>query len=279
MNFTLDDFIKWAIAEDLGDGDHTTLATIDHHAHGKARLLVKESCVIAGIELANHIFHYYDKDIVFNAFAKDGDKLQPGQTAFEIEGKIHTILSMERLVLNCMQRMSAIATYTYSLKEKIKHTKTKLLDTRKTTPLNRYIEKWAVRIGGGYNHRMGLYDMIMIKDNHIDFCGGIDKAIQKVKEYQQKMQINLPVVIEARSQEDVNEILRIGYVQRILLDNFTPGQIAEAVKIIDGRMETEASGGINEENIVEYAESGVDYISVGALTHHIQSIDLSLKAC
>ncbi len=153
------------------------------------------------------------------------------------------------------------------------------MDTRKTTPLNRYIEKWAVRIGGGYNHRMGLYDMIMIKDNHIDFCGGIDKAIQKVKEYQQKMQINLHVVIEARSQEDVNEILRIGYVQRILLDNFTPGQIAEAVKIIDGRMETEASGGINEENIVEYAESGVDYISVGALTHHIQSIDLSLKAC
>jgi nicotinate-nucleotide pyrophosphorylase (carboxylating) len=277
-SFDLKQAIAHFFAEDVGNGDHTTLATIPSNATGNARLLVKENGIIAGVELAEKIFHHLDKDFKITTYIKDGANITKGDIAFEVEGNIQKILQAERLVLNCMQRMSGIATYTNFLNSKIEGLQTKLLDTRKTTPGFRYFEKWAVKIGGGENHRFGLYDMIMIKDNHIDFAGGIKPAIQKAKNYLKEKNLNLKIEVEARTLQHVKEIMHEGGVDRIMLDNFTPEKLKEAIIIINKQYETEASGGITEENIRAYAESGVDYISVGALTHQIKSLDLSLKA-
>lgn len=274
----LDYLIELSLFEDIGDGDHTSLSCIPLNRKGKARLLVKENAVIAGIDIAKRIYEIYDNSLVLNTMVKDGDKVKTGDIAFTVEGNIHSILSTERLVLNFMQRMSGIATHTNRLVSLIDGLNTKILDTRKTSPCLREIEKMAVRIGGGTNHRKGLYDMIMIKDNHIDFCGGIEKAILSTIDYLNTTGKVLAIEIEARSLTDVNEIIRVGQVQRVMLDNFTPVLLAEAVKIIGGRFETEASGGINEANIRAYAETGVDFISIGALTHRLISTDMSLKA-
>lgn len=275
---TIDQIIASAFAEDLGDGDHTSLACIDADKVGKAKLLVKEKGIIAGVELAKKIFDFADKNLVVQVFINDGTEINPGDIVLEVSGSELSILRSERLVLNFMQRMSGIATATYYLNQLIKHTNAKLLDTRKTTPLLRELEKMAVKIGGGENHRFGLYDMILLKDNHIDFCGGITKAIEKTHQYLKEKNKNLKIEVEARSLQDVKEILTLGGIQRIMLDNFTTGKLKEAVELINGKFETEASGGINETNICAYAETGVDFISVGALTHHIKSLDLSLKA-
>jgi nicotinate-nucleotide pyrophosphorylase (carboxylating) len=277
-SFDLNQAIAHFLAEDVGNGDHTTLATIPADKIGKAQLMVKENGIIAGVELAEKIFLYLDKDFKITSFIKDGEPIEKGQIAFQVEGNIQKILQAERLVLNCMQRMSGIATYTNFLNSKLKGLHTKLLDTRKTTPGFRFFEKWAVKIGGGENHRFGLYDMIMIKDNHIDFAGGVKPAIQKVKTYLIKNNLNLKIEVEARTLEHVKEIMEEGGIHRIMLDNFTPKNLKEAIKIINKKYETEASGGITEETIRDYAETGVDYISVGALTHQIKSLDLSLKA-
>lgn len=274
----IEQVIASAFAEDIGDGDHTSLACIDANKIGKAKLLVKEKGIIAGVELAKKIFQFADKNLVVNIFMNDGTEINPGDIVLEVSGSELSILKSERLVLNFMQRMSGIATTTNNLNELIKHTKAKLLDTRKTTPLLREIEKMAVKIGGGENHRFGLYDMILLKDNHIDFCGGITKAITKTHQYLREKNKNLKIEVETRTLDDVKEILTVGGIQRIMLDNFTPDKLREAVQLINGKFETEASGGINENNIRAYAETGVDYISVGALTHHIKSLDLSLKA-
>lgn len=271
-------FIAAALAEDIGPGDYSTLSSIDANAQGKAVLRVKSEGVLAGTAVAKEIFQYLQPDAKINLFIEDGAWVQPGAIAFELEARTHTILSGERLALNCMQRMSGIATLTRKFVEKIKHTKAKILDTRKTTPLFRQLEKEAVAIGGGHNHRFGLYDMIMLKDNHIDYCGGIEKAILKTKAYLEANNLNLKIEVETRTLEDIEEVLRVGHVDRIMLDNFSVEMMHEGVKLIGGRVETEASGGINLENIVAYAETGVDYISIGALTHQAQSLDLSLKA-
>lgn len=280
MNYKeqLDLLIKNALLEDIGDGDHSTLSCIDADAIGKAVLKIKEEGILAGIEVAKNIFKYDEPGTDFIAFKKDGDTMQVGQTAFEVQAKVHTILSCERLVLNCMQRMSGIATLTNKYINKLKGYNTKLLDTRKTTPNFRLLEKEAVRIGGGTNHRFGLFDMIMLKDNHIDYCGGIENAIKKAYAYVQQKNPDLKIEIETRSIEDVKTVVRVGKVNRIMLDNFTPKQIIEALKIINGKYETEASGGINFENLQEYAATGVDYISSGAIIHQAKSLDLSLKA-
>ncbi|MBX9449382.1 MAG: carboxylating nicotinate-nucleotide diphosphorylase [Taibaiella sp.] len=276
MSYT--SFIKNALTEDIGPGDYSTLASIDLHAAGKAVLKVKDKGILAGIKVAEEIFRYLQPDVRINVFLADGSKIQPGDIAFEMEAKTHTILSGERLALNCLQRMSGIATLTHMFVEKIKHTNAKILDTRKTTPLFRQLEKDAVVIGGGYNHRFGLYDMVMLKDNHIDFCGGIEKAVRKTKRYLEEYQLDLKIEVETRTIEDIREVLQVGDVDRIMLDNFTPELMKEGISLISGRIETEASGGINLDNIVSYAETGVDYISIGALTHQAQSLDLSLKA-
>ncbi|MDB5198122.1 MAG: nadC [Chitinophagaceae bacterium] len=270
--------IKNALEEDIGDGDHSTLSCIETNAKGKAILKIKEEGILAGVEVAATIFKYAEPGVIFSPVKKDGDKMMVGEIAFEVEAKVHTILSCERLVLNCMQRMSGIATLTNKYVQKLKGYNTKLLDTRKTTPNFRLLEKEAVRIGGGTNHRFGLYDMIMLKDNHIDYCGGIENAIEKANEYLQEKNLALKIEIETRSIEDVKTVLKVGKVNRIMLDNFTPQQITEAVKLINGKYETEASGGINLENIQEYAATCVDYISSGAIIHQAKSIDLSLKA-
>lgn len=270
--------IKNALAEDIGDGDHSTIASIAAEAEGRAVLKIKEDGVLAGMHVAEKIFRYMQPDIVFTAYKKDGEVMRHGEIAFDVEAKVHTILQCERLVLNCMQRMSGIATLTKRYVDKLKGYKTRLLDTRKTTPNFRLLEKEAVRIGGGVNHRFGLYDMIMLKDNHIDYCGGIEKAILKAYDYVQASKPGLQIEVETRSLEDVKEVLLVGKVNRIMLDNFTPGQISEAIKIIAGKYETEASGGINLANIEEYAATGVDYISSGAIIHQARSVDLSLKA-
>lgn len=276
--YDIDFLIELALKEDLGDGDHTSLATIPLNTKGKARLLVKEPAVLAGVEMAQKIYAMFDKNLKMKITFNDGDSVESGDVAYTVEGNIHSILSTERLVLNFMQRMSGIATHTARLVALTQGLKTKLLDTRKTTPCLREIEKWAVRIGGGINHRNGLYDMIMIKDNHIDFCGGIEKAIMATIDYLNTTGKSLYIIIEARSMADVSEIMRVGQVQRIMLDNFEVPVLKEAVKLINGNFETEASGGINEKNLRAYAETGVDYISIGALTHQIHSIDMSLKA-
>ena len=271
-------FIAAALQEDIGNGDHSTLASIPADAEGRAVLKIKEDGILAGVQLAQDIFHYLQPDASFTIYKNDGDIITKGETAFEVAAKVHTILQAERLALNCMQRMSGIATITHQYVEKIKDYKSKILDTRKTTPLFRAFEKEAVHIGGGHNHRMGLYDMIMLKDNHIDFCGGIEKAIDKTNAYLKANNLDLKIEIETRSLDDVKRILAKGNVHRIMLDNYTPEQLAEAIQLIDGRYETEASGGITIDNIEAYAATGVDYISVGAIIHHAVSLDLSLKA-
>lgn len=271
-------FIAAALKEDIGSGDHSTLASIEPSAKGKAVLKIKEDGILAGVDLAQDIFHYLEPEAVFTLHKKDGDRVSYGEIAFEVSARVHTILQAERLTLNCMQRMSGIATLTDRYVQKIKNYKTKILDTRKTTPLFRAYEKEAVRIGGGMNHRMGLYDMIMLKDNHIDFCGGIEKAIEKTNAYLAANKLDLKIEVETRSLDDVKRVLATGNVHRIMLDNYTPEMLAEAVKLIDGKYETEASGGINLDTIEDYARTGVDYVSVGAVIHHAVSMDLSLKA-
>lgn len=280
MNFNeqLDMLIKNALAEDIGDGDHSTLSSIDADAEGMAVLKIKEEGVLAGMQVAEKIFRHMQPDIVFTALKKDADEMKFGETAFEVKAKVHTILQCERLVLNCMQRMSGIATLTRQYTQKLLPYKTRMLDTRKTTPNFRLLEKEAVKIGGGVNHRFGLYDMIMLKDNHIDYCGGIEKAIEKAYDYVQQKKSGLKIEVETRNIDDVKKVMAVGKVDRIMLDNFTPAQITEALKIIAGKYETEASGGININNIEAYAATGVDYISSGAVIHQARSLDLSLKA-
>ncbi|MBS1495568.1 MAG: carboxylating nicotinate-nucleotide diphosphorylase [Bacteroidetes bacterium] len=277
-NKQLEQLIHQAIAEDIGPGDYSTLSTIDADAEGKAILKIKDNGILAGMQVAEMVFNILQPGSKFIAYKKDADEMKYGELAFEIIAKVHTILKGERLVLNAMQRMSGIATLTHQYVEQLKGYKTKLLDTRKTTPNFRLLEKEAVRIGGAVNHRFGLYDMIMLKDNHIDYCGGIEKAITKAYEYVQRQQLNLKIEVETRSLEDVQKVLHVGKVDRIMLDNFSPDEIKEALKIIDGRVETEASGGINIDNIKLYAATGVDYISSGAIIHQAKSLDLSLKA-
>lgn len=274
----LQQFIRLSLEEDTGEGDHTSLACIPPGSHGKAQLLVKDTGIIAGMELAKAVFSELDPALSFTARLTDGSKVQPGMIAFEIEGNEHSILRGERLVLNCMQRMSGIATTTARYVDQLKGLPTRLMDTRKTTPLMRELEKWAVRIGGGMNHRMGLYDMILIKDNHSDYAGGITRAIHNTHAYLQKNKLRIPVEIETRNLEEVKEVLEVGLIDRIMLDNFTPENLRKAVEMVHNRYETEASGGITLETIRNYAETGVDFISVGALTHSVKSLDLSLKA-
>lgn len=277
-HFNIQKFIDSALAEDTGDGDHTSLACIPAAAKGKAHLLVKENGILAGVDLALQIFNTVDKSLKVKVLMKDGSKIKAGDIVLTVEGKSQSILLAERLVLNCMQRMSGIATQTNYLVQLCKGTKTKVIDTRKTTPNMRGLEKWAVVLGGGANHRIGLYDMILIKDNHIDYAGGIKQAIDASKKYLKSKNKKLKIEVEARNLNEVKEILSIGGIHRIMLDNFSISDIKKAVKLIAGKYETEASGGITEKNISSYAKCGVDFISVGALTHHIKSLDLSLKA-
>ena len=267
-----------AMAEDLGDGDHSTLAVIPANIRGGALLKVKQDGILAGVEIAEKIFQLREPGSVFQVHKKDGETMQPGDTAFTVEASVHTILSCERIVLNCMQRMSGVATLTHQYAEKIRDYDSKILDTRKTTPGFRLLEKEAVRIGGGQNHRFGLFDMMMLKDNHIDYCGGIRKALDRAHAYAQKYKPALKIEVEARSLEDVHEVLASGKADRIMLDNFNPVLLQEALSLIHKKIETEASGGINLENICDYAATGVDYISIGALIHQARSLDLSLKA-
>lgn len=271
-------FIESALLEDIGDGDHSSQASIPAGKKGKAQLLVKEDGIIAGIEICREIFHYVDPDVKFEFFKSDGDVIVAGDIGFVVAGSVHTILKCERLALNVLQRMSGIATNTRKYVEAVAGTGAKILDTRKTTPGIRYLEKLAVKLGGGTNHRMGLYDMIMLKDNHIDYCGGIVAAIKRTRKYLLDKNLRLKIEIEVRSIKDVKTVLETGGVDFIMLDNFTPEKTREAVDILGGRIATESSGGITLENVREYAESGVDYISIGALTHHIKSLDISLKA-
>ena len=270
--------IKLAFDEDIKDGDHSSLSCIPNNKMGKAQLIVKDQGIIAGIELAEWIFESIDPSLFMEIKMKDGDKVKKGDIAFTVKGRSISILTAERLVLNCIQRMSAIATKTKDYVELVKGTKTTILDTRKTTPGIRILEKWAVKIGGGDNHRFGLYDMIMLKDNHIDYAGGITKAIDKAKKYLIEKNLNLKIEVEARDLNEVKEIMTTKGVHRIMLDNFTPKDTIEAVKLINGKFETESSGGITSSTIRTYAECGVDFISVGALTHSIYNMDLSLKA-
>ena len=275
---TINKFIKSALAEDIGDGDHSTLGSVPEAAKSRAQLILKSEGILAGVELAQKIFAHYDPDLQLEISKKDGDAFEFSEVAFIVSGNSRSILSTERLVLNCMQRMSAVATYTNHMCSLIKGSNAKILDTRKTTPLFRLPEKWAVLIGGGVNHRFGLYDMVMLKDNHIDFSGGVKAAIQNTLDYLKEKELNLAIEVEVRSLEELREVLEAGQVHRVLLDNMLPSEIREAIKMINGRFETEASGGITEKNIMEIAETGIDYISVGALTHSYQSMDMSLKA-
>lgn len=278
MKNELTAFIKNALREDIGPGDYSSLSCIPPQAKGHAKLIVKDSGIIAGIRIAKAILNEVDNSIEFQQFISDGDSVKPQDIAFEISGKSQSILKAERLLLNVMQRMSGIATQTARYVEKLKGTKAKILDTRKTTPGMRFLEKEAVRLGGGLNHRMGLYDMIMLKDNHIDFAGGIEQAIKKTNQFLKDNHLNLKIEIECRNFDELEEILATGNIDRIMLDNFTPEATRQAVKLINHRYETESSGGIVYENIRDYALCGVDFISVGALTHHINSLDMSLKA-
>lgn len=273
-----DKLIELAFAEDIGDGDHTTLCSIPETATGKARLLIKEEGILAGVEVAVTIFRHFDKGISIDIFMNDGAHVKPGDVAFIVSGKVRSLLQTERLVLNVMQRMSGIATTTGKYVKLLEGTKTKVLDTRKTTPGMRMLEKQAVKIGGGENHRIGLFDMILLKDNHVDFAGGIENAIRGAQKYLKEKNKQLKIEIEVRSFDELNQALAVGGIDRIMLDNFTPGQTREAVKMVNGRVELESSGGITFETIRQYAECGVDYISVGALTHSVKSLDMSLKA-
>lgn len=272
------EFIRLALAEDIGSGDFTSLSTIPENKVGKASLLVKEAGILAGVSLSEEIFKEVDPAIKLSIYKRDGDFIQIGDIVLEAEGPAQSLLKAERIVLNCMQRMSGIATYTRKLSQILEGTKAKLLDTRKTTPNFRLAEKWACKIGGAINHRYGLFDMILIKDNHVDFAGGIKAAIEKANHYNKIKNLNLPIEIEVRNFKELEEVLEIGMVDRIMLDNFKPEDLREAIRKINGRFTTEASGGIKEESLRAYAETGVDFISVGALTHQIKSLDLSLKA-
>jgi nicotinate-nucleotide pyrophosphorylase (carboxylating) len=275
---TIDEIIIKALREDIGEGDHTSLSTIPANASGKARLLVKEDGVLAGVEIARKVFYHTDDRISMEQFIQDGSRVKKGDIAFEVSGPSIALLTAERTALNFMQRMSGIATQTRMMVDAVEGLPTRILDTRKTTPLLREFEKMAVRLGGGYNHRFGLYDMILIKDNHIDFAGGITKAISACHEYMHHKGLHLPVEIETRNLDEVKQVLEYGGVSRIMLDNFPFDMLRQAVNIIGDKFETEASGGINLLTIRQYAECGVDFISVGSLTHHINSLDLSLKA-
>jgi nicotinate-nucleotide pyrophosphorylase (carboxylating) len=274
----VDQFIINALKEDVGDGDHTSLSTIPADTIGKAQLLVKDEGILAGVELAIEIFKVVDPSLKVTIFLQDGAAVKYKDVAFEVEGSARSILVAERLVLNCMQRMSGIATKTREIVDLLKGTNTKVLDTRKTTPGLRYLEKWAVKIGGGVNHRFGLYDMILIKDNHVDYAGGIRQAIDSANQYLTDHHKKLVIEIEVRNLEELEQVLQTGNINRILLDNFSFAELRQAVNIINGRFITEASGGITIDTIREYADCGVDYISVGALTHSVKSLDLSLKA-
>ncbi len=271
-------FIHNALQEDVREGDHTSLSTIPEGALGKAKLLVKDNGILAGVELARLIFETVDSTLKVETFMQDGDAMKVGDIAFYVEGPDRSILTAERLVLNCMQRMSGIATVTRSIVDKLEGTKCKVLDTRKTTPGIRLLEKWAVKIGGGVNHRFGLFDMILIKDNHVDYAGGIKNALFSAQKYVKDKALDIPIEIEVRNLEELKEVLEIGGVIRIMLDNFSFSKIREALEIIDGRFPVEASGGINPDNVREYAETGVNYVSMGYLTHSVKSLDLSLKA-
>ena len=273
-----DAFLETTLKEDLGDGDHSSLACIPAEATGKAKLLIKDDGIIAGLDITSLIFERIDPGLRIEFYLRDGDRIKPGDTGFMVSGIIQSILKSERIVLNVLQRMSGIATQTDRYVGKIKDLHTKILDTRKTTPGMRILDKKAVRIGGGENHRMGLYDMIMLKDNHIDFAGGITQAIRKTNEYLDRTGKALRIEVEARGLEDVKEIMQAGHVHRIMLDNFSIVDTRKALELIEGRYETESSGKITLDNLRDYAECGVDYISVGALTHQIKSLDLSLKA-
>lgn len=274
----LEQDIKHWLAEDIGDGDHTTLCCIPVDAIGRSRLIVKDTGIIAGIEVAKKVFEIFDKELRITQYMHDGDEVKPKDIAFEVEGKVRSLLQTERLMLNIMQRMSGIATRTREYVKLLEGTRTRILDTRKTTPGLRMLEKEAVLIGGGCNHRIGLYDMILLKDNHIDFAGGISQAIDRANKYLKDNNKNLKIEIEVRNFDELNEVLASGNVNRIMLDNFSVADTRKAVEIIGGRFETESSGGITETTIREYALAGVDYISVGALTHSIKSLDMSFKA-
>jgi nicotinate-nucleotide pyrophosphorylase (carboxylating) len=278
FNERLQALVHAAMAEDLGDGDHSTLAVIPADAKGSAQLKIKQDGILAGVEIAEKIFQTLEPSTVFHGQKKDGEHMQAGETAFTIEASVFTILSCERLILNCMQRMSGIATLTHQYVEAIRDYSSGILDTRKTTPGFRLLEKEAVRIGGGTNHRFGLFDMIMLKDNHVDYCGGIIRALDRAHAYVQKYKPSLKIEVEARTLEDVRQVMASGKADRIMLDNFSTGQLKDALLIIDKKIETEASGGINLANIRDYAATGVDFISIGALIHQAQSVDLSLKA-
>ena len=274
----IDKIIEQALLEDIGDGDHTSLSTIPENATGLAQLMIKEDGILAGVEIAKQVFKKVDPNINFQIFIKDGSKIVKGDIVFKVNGKSISILTAERLALNFMQRMSGIATFTNKITKHIEGLSTKILDTRKTTPLLRELEKYAVRMGGGENHRMGLYDMVMIKDNHIDFAGGISQAINASTKYLKEKNKNLKIEIEVRDFDELQQVLDFGGIDRIMLDNFTPENLKKAIELIAGKYETEASGGITIDTIREYAETGVDYISVGALTHQIKSLDMSLLA-
>lgn len=274
----LDLFIKNALAEDIGDGDHTSLATISANTQGKAKLIVKENGILAGVALALEIFKQVDAQLEVDVLIGDGEKVKVGDIALTVKGSTHAILIAERLVLNCMQRMSGIATKTNRVVALLKPYHTQVLDTRKTTPGLRYLEKWAVRIGGGVNHRIGLYDMILIKDNHVDYAGGIENAIVAANKYITEKHKQLDIEIEVRNLTELKQVLAVGHIHKIMLDNFDLPLLKEAVQLVNGKYITEASGGIVEENVTDYAACGVDYISMGALTHSVKSLDLSLKA-
>lgn len=275
----IDKLIDLAFAEDIGDGDHTTLSCIPETAIGKSKLLIKEEGVLAGIEMAKEIFNRFDPSMKVEVFIQDGAHVKPGDIAMVVEGKVQSLLQTERLMLNVMQRMSGIATMTNKYVRALEGTQTRVLDTRKTTPGLRMIEKEAVKIGGGVNHRIGLFDMILLKDNHVDFAGGIDKAILRAKEYCKAKNKELKIEIEVRNFDELNQVLELGGVDRVMLDNFSPADTKKAVTLIAGRVETESSGGITFETLRDYAECGVDYISVGALTHSVKGLDMSFKAC
>ena len=274
----INEIIDRALQEDIGEGDHSTLSCVPENATGKAELIIKEDGILAGVELALMIFHRFDPALEIQVFLKDGQQVKKGEIAFVVKGSSRSILSAERLVLNFMQRMSGIATQTNKIVQLISGTNTKLLDTRKTTPGIRYMEKWAVRIGGGHNHRFALYDMIMLKDNHIDYAGGIGPAIDRANDYLFKNELDLKIEIEVRDKSELLQVLEKGNVDRIMLDNFTPDEIREVLPLIPEKYETEASGGITLETIRSYAETGIQFISVGALTHSVKSLDMSLKA-
>ena len=278
MTDNFEQLISLWFAEDIGDGDHTTLSCIPETAIGKSQLIVKEDGIIAGVEVARKIFHTFDPELKMTVFINDGAEVKVGDIAFVVEGKIQSLLQTERLMLNIMQRMSGVATRTNQYVQKLEGTKTHVLDTRKTTPGLRLLEKEAVKIGGGVNHRIGLYDMILLKDNHVDFAGGIDKAIIRAQEYCKAKNKDLKIEIEVRSFDELAQVMAIGGVQRIMLDNFSVENTRKAVEIIAGKFETESSGGITFDTLRAYAECGVDYISVGALTHSVKSLDMSFKA-